>query len=636
MNKVMMVGLCILAAQVQAGKYIEIANAGFDAIEGGVAKGWSKAGPAWRAEKGAGHNGSGALVYDSAVAQHAPRPSQVVTLTPGRKYKISAKVIADGLKVDRSDSPAQGMTVMLSWSDANGKWLGETVAVQGAKGKMDDWSVAEAITPDMPANAARFVIEPYVCGYGIGKARIDDVVIETVELDPVEVVTSSAYRNEATGGKVRFAATVNWSDDVPAAEQKAYFIYTGADGKRTKVEATKTRCGVVVELDTDLFAYGTNDVLCVVRAKGETLGTGRVPFAHLKELPPRRVRIDAKQRMIVDGKPFFPLGMYTGSMNKETVAHYARSPFNCVGPYGTWTKEMLDCYHRHGIRVIYSLCHAPSREASYVPNLCKNVREFAADHPAVIGWYICDEPTLGMLPGIVAWRKRIEEMDRGNHPIWGVLCTFTDTRHVLDAFDVLGIDPYPVPGSVARVTAACRDSVDGMFGTKAMWNVPQAFGWGWLGRRENKGQRAPNKVEMANMTWQMIANGANGIVYYSYSQMKNTYEDIDDHADSYWLKVCAAAAEVRAYERVLLADGDAPTVASSSENLVCRSWRDEAGRTYVLAVNIAEKPLKADVTLGEAFAKTEMVEFGPGPQLDSSRLSYDLPALGYVMLRLGK
>lgn len=636
MKKAIVAGLCLTAGYLTAGEYVKMENPGFDAIENGVAKGWSKAGPAWRAERGAGLNGSGALVYDSAVAQHAPRPSQAVQLKPGRKYKISARVIADGLKVDRPNSSAQGMTVMLSWFDAKGKWLGEAVATKAAKGKTDEWTVASVITPDMPAAATRFVVEPYVCGYGVGKGRIDNVVVETVDMNPVEVVTSSAYRNESTGGKVRFAATVNWSDNFPEKEQKAYFVYTGADGKRVKVEAAKVPCGVTAEIDTGLFAYGTNDVLCVIRAGGKTFGTGKVAFAHLKELPYRRCRIDAKQRLIVDGKPFFPLGMYTGSMDEKKIAHYARSPFNCIGPYCTWSKERLDLLHSHGLKVIYSLCHAPSREASYVPNLCRNVKTFAADHPAVIGWYICDEPTLGMLSDIVAWRRRIEEMDGGQHPIWGVLCVFNDTRHVIDAFDVLGIDPYPVPGSVARVTHASRTSVEGMFGTKAMWNVPQAFGWGWLGRRETKGQRAPNKVEIANMTWQMIAGGANGIVYYSYSQLKDTYEEIDDHAAIYWMKICAAAAEVKACERILLAGGDAPAVTPSSPDLVCRSWRDEAGRTYVLAVNITDRPLKADVKLGESFSKIEMPDFGPAPTLDGGRLSYDLPALGYVMLRLAK
>ena len=617
--------------------YVDMANPGFDAIEGDVARGWSKAGPAWRAEKGAGVNGSGGFVYETTSAQHAPRPTQKVVLKPGHKYRISAQVIADGLKVDRPGSPAQGMTVLLSWHAADGKWLGECVATPAAKGRTAEWQTASGVTPDIPAAAAYATVQPYVCGQGIGKGRIDNIVLEQLQMKVVETVVSSAYRNEATDGTVRFGATINWPDEFPAAEQKAFFAYVGRDGRPVEVEGEKVPCGAVAELDVGLFAEGTNDVVCLVRAGGKTIGSAKTPFARVRELPRRRAYIDAKKRLIVDGKPFFPLGLYTGRMTPETVVAYARSPFNCVGPYGTYDKEMLDVYERHGLKVIYSLCYAPEREASYFPMLRKKVTSFAKDHPAVIGWYICDEPTLGRIPGLLAWRREIEEMDGGDHPIWGCLAQVGDTRHFTGVFDVPGIDPYPVPStSVKRVTDFSRRAVEGMFGTKAMWNIPQTFAWGWLGRRENRGQRAPTKLEMANMFWQMIAGGANGLVGYSYSQISDRNEDPDDKAAPYFAKVCAAAAEVRAYERVLLADGEPPRLSASDGRLACRAWREADGRTYVLAVNATERPLKATVSLSESFSKIVNPEFGPSPSLDGSRLSYDLPALGYVMARLVK
>lgn len=618
-----------------AGTYVEIANPGFDTIELGVAAGWTKGGSAWRAEKGAGVNGSGGFVYDTQVAQHGSRPSQAINLKPGRKYRISAKVIADGLTVDRPTSPAQGMTLLLSWFDASGKWLGELVASPGAKGKTDDWQTASGITPDIPTNATRFTLEPYVCGMGVGKGRIDDLVVETVEMKVVETVTSSAYRGEATDGKVRFAATINWSDDFPKEGQTPYFVYVGKGGSHAEVKGEKVPCGAIAELDAGAFAEGTNDVACVVRVGGQAIGSAKMAFAHLRELPKRRVRIDAKKRLIVDGKPFFPLGLYTGSMDEKKIAAYARSPFNCVGPYTTPSKDMLDVYDRYGLKIVYSLCYAPEREASYFPNLRTKVKTFAKDHPAVIGWYICDEPTLGRLPGLLNWRKEIEELDGGNLPIWGCLCVCSDTRHFLDVFDVLGVDPYPIPTrSVARVTEFSREAREGMFDTKAMWNIPQAFAWGWLGRRENKGQRAPTKIEMANMFWQMIAGGANGLIAYSYSQISDKTEDIDDKYSPFWHKVCAAAAEVRAYERVLLSDGEPPALQASDPKLVCRAWRDEGDRVYVLAVNSTELPLKAAITLSEGFAKLLNPEFGPAPMFRGKCLEYDLPPMGYVIVRL--
>ena len=57
---------------------------------------------------------------------------------------------------------------------------------------------------------------------------------------------------------------------------------------------------------------------------------------------------------------------------------------------------------------------------------------------------------------------------------------------------------------------------------------------------------------------------------------------------------------MRAYERVLLADGEPPSLSASDDRLVCRAWREADGRTYVLAVNSTEQPLKASVSLSES------------------------------------
>lgn len=629
--------LALVAEEVFALTYVDIVNPGFDVIEGDVAKGWSKAGPAWRAESGAGVNGSGGFVYEAAVAQHAPRPGQKVVLKPGHKYKITVQVIADGIKVDRPVSRAQGMTAILSWYTSAGKWLGECVATPAAKGTTKEWQTATGFTPDIPATAAYAIVQPYACGHCVGKGRIDNIAIEQVEMKVVESVVSSAYRNEATDGKIRFGAVINWVEDVPEVDQTPYFVYVGRDGKPVKVKGEKIKYGAVADLDVGLFAEGTNDVACLVRAGGKTIGSAKVPFAHVRELTKRRAYIDAKKRLIVDGKPFFPLGLYTARMTPEKIAAYARSPFNCVGPYCAPEKDLLDVYEKHGLKIIYSAGYAPEREASYFPNRRRQIKTFAKDHPAVIGWYICDEPPLGRIPGMLAWRKEIEELDGGNLPIWGCIAQVKDTRHFNSCFDVLGIDPYPIPSrSVAMVTEYSRIAVASTFGTKAMWNIPQTFGWGWLGRRESAGQRGPTKLEMANMFWQMIAGGANGLIGYSYSQITDKNEDPDDKAEPFFAKVCAAAAEVRAYERVLLSDGEPPRLAVSDDKLVCRAWRETDGRTYVLAVNSTEQPLKASVTLSEAFSKIAASEFGPSPTLDGSRLSYELPALGYVMVRLAK
>lgn len=53
-----------------------------------------------------------------------------------------------------------------------------------------------------------------------------------------------------------------------------------------------------------------------------------------KALPGNCV-IDARGRAIVDGKPYMPLGLYTGELTRRDVKRIAESPFNCVMPYGS-------------------------------------------------------------------------------------------------------------------------------------------------------------------------------------------------------------------------------------------------------------------------------------------------------------
>ena len=631
-----------VVSSAAAGEFVKIVNAGFGEQADGVAAGWPKT-TGWRAEPNAGFNGAGGLVYESEKGLKS-RPTQEISLKPGKKYKVTAKVIADDLKVDRPDSGGQGMCVLVSWFDKDGKWLGERQAGPAANGRMTEWRTIETITPDMPANATRFTIAPYVNGNGIGKARIDDIAVETCDMTPVEVVTCSAYRRESTGGLVRFGATVNLSDAYPAEAQRAAFSYVGTDGKRRQVPARFVRGGAVAELDASRFAFGTNDVVCTLYAKDaasgkiKALGSASLPFARLRKLPKRRVVLDARQRLIVDGKPFFPLGMYNSHIYATNLEVYARSPFNVIGPYETWSREKLDMLEAKGIKAIYSV--APGHDAGSERDLAR-LRKLVTevrDHPAVIAWYMTDEPCLPLVPALEKRGAIVEAVD-GDHPTWGVQCSFGDMRHFNGAYDILGVDPYPVGrpgggGDVGRMIEAAREGVLSGFGCLAQWHVPQAFAWGWLKRREWEGYRAPTTREMANMTWQAIAGGANGIVYYSFGYYAQPHEDPDDDQKSAFARVCAAASAVRQYERVLLFGDEPPAVETSDPRIAARVYR-QGGETYLLVVNASDAARKGTVTVKDRFARVGVTDFGAAPVLtDAGTFAVDLAPMGYFMSRL--
>jgi len=183
------------------------------------------------------------------------------------------------------------------------------------------------------------------------------------------------------------------------------------------------------------------------------------------------------------------------------------------------------------------------------------------------------------------------------------------------------------------VISSMRQGNAGTFGTRAVWQVPQAFGWGWLKRRETKGQRAPTQAEMANMTWQSIAGGANGIVYYAFHHLSEPHDDPADAFEPAWARTKAAAAEVKKYERVLLSAEKPVSVTGATDAIAVRAWR-QGGDTYLLIVNCTAEPQKATLRLSEKFGEIVSADFGPAPALDGDRLDVAFGPIGYAMLRL--
>ena len=345
--------------------------------------------------------------------------------------------------------------------------------------------------------------------------------------------------------------------------------------------------------------------------------------------------IDGLKRTIVDGKPFFPLGMYfkNSRVSVSNLNVYTEGPFNCVMPYAQTglTQEDLNLYRQAGLKVIFDLRYAIENEAVGKPWVHETVRKFKGD-PAILAWYTNDERPVADIPKLAARQKWVEELDP-DHPTWSVQDVFAEARQYLGTYDVLGMDPYPIPKKpIETVISSMRQGLSGTFGTKAVWQVPQAFGWGWLKRKETKGQRAPTQKELANMTWQSIAGGANGIVYYAFHHLSERHDDPNDAFAPAWARTKAAAFEVKKYEQVLLSAEKPVAVSGATEAIAVRTWR-HAGDTYLLAVNCTASPQTAKLVLQERVGKVVSADFGSMPKIDGSTIDLSFGPIDYVMLR---
>ena len=629
----------LLAVAAFAGSPVELKNAGFEKTDrSGYPVGWSRH-PDWHGER-AGHNGSGGLVFECSgeTNQKRGRPQQEVKLEAGKRYRVSALVKADGLVTERN-TEAHGVGIYLEGYGADGKWKFGGGPRRFARGKTD-WQKIEFITKPVPEGIVRAYVQPWAKKCVSGRAVIDNIYLEEYEMKPVVGVFSDAYRNESCGEKVRFSASLNL--DLKAnrlADYAAAFTYAGTDGGRVSVPATPLPGGeATVELDVARFAPGTNDVTFTLSLNGRTLDSASLRFVRLSAPSTRRVRIDRRKRTLVDGKPFFPLGMYfrNRDLNASNLAHYVEGPFNCVMPYAPkgLTEKDIETYRAAGLKVIFDLRHGTTDADGAEAWVRETVAKFKGN-PALLAWYTNDERPVADIPKLAFRQRLLEEIDP-DHPTWSVQDVFSEARQYMGTYDVLGMDPYPIPKKpIGTAISSMRQGLEGTFASRAVWQVPQAFGWGWLKRKETKGQRAPTQREMANMTWQAIAGGANGIVYYAFQHL---YEKHDDPADAFapaWTRTKAAAAEVKKYESVLLSGEEPPKVAGATEALAVRTWRHE-GDTYLLAVNCTTNAQTATLTLPGKAGTLVSADFGPAPKIEGGRIDVALGPIDYVMLRLDR
>ena len=207
-------------------------------------------------------------------------------------------------------------------------------------------------------------------------------------------------------------------------------------------------------------------------------------------------------------------------------------------------------------------------------------------------------------------RRDFLECADPDHPTWAVIYQLQFLREITPTFDVIGTDPYPVPDKpLSMVTDWTRRTDCAYFGFRPMWQVPQAFDWGGY-RTENPGSpqnRMPTVDEMRSMSWQCIASGANGLVYYSFTAIQK-----ESHGLPFakaWADVCKVGAEVRRYIPVLLSVEPAPAVTGAPVAWGVRTWRKD-GVTWLLVVNAQDKAGAAELTLSEEFSES-LAEFGP-------------------------
>jgi hypothetical protein len=247
------------------------------------------------------------------------------------------------------------------------------------------------------------------------------------------------------------------------------------------------------------------------------------------------VAFDQDNFMLLNGKRFFPVIFWELTAVKEPDGIYraARNGVNCFILTSRYVKTVaekkaiLDNAHKYNVKVFLQV---PSIDQLSDDKIPEYREKFAAmnppelrNHPAVIGYFLTDEPIWRGVPQrrVMNGYKIIKEIDP-YRPMWiNAAPRNTVAAHAsyAEASDIYGIDiyPYPYPHSqsgmadktltcVGKYTDFCREAVADR---KPVWMALQGFSWNSY-RNPDDGSGYPGLNQMRFVWYETLFHGGRG------------------------------------------------------------------------------------------------------------------------------
>ena len=369
---------------------------------------------------------------------------------------------------------------------------------------------------------------------------------------------------------------------------------------------------------------------------GHDLVTKTLAFKKVAASEPRpTVYVDEYNRLVVRGKPFFPLGLYSrdGPTAKELhgdIDRIAAAQFNTIIDYNITlgkspdeVRSELDYLDSHGLKLLFSLItnyrvlagyRDPVLGLSGQDEITRGVTSAFSNHPALLGWYLNDERPPTMRDRLEARYREMCALDP-NHPTLSVLNEIPEIGSYLGTTDVIATDPYPVPmHAVTQVADWTRAAVAASGGRRPAWEVIQIFDWDIYKKNQPIQMRAPSLGEILVMSYLALIHGARGLIYYSYFDLQRDRSGFDRR----WTDVVLVLKEMQRLTPALLSAKDIPRieVRSNGSGIETSTRVDDAGNAYVLMANTGNAAGVVSVT-PPAHARLRLLREGGDQTLPS-------------------
>lgn len=359
-------------------------------------------------------------------------------------------------------------------------------------------------------------------------------------------------------------------------------------------------------------------------ASGQKILEKEFPVHVIEKMP--RVYIDNKGFTVVEGKRFFPFGIYTGKKGApENVDNSAESDIKRMADIGLNTVlsyeyalrpdtdgiRFLNDAKKHNMMVVYSLKDLYDGRAGYPKNgitgeeAAEKQIDLVKDHPSLLAWYINDEMDGKWLAPIQSRYDQVSRMDP-NHPAYIVYNHTQKNDEFFPMCDVFGMDEYPIGNTkysvhkLSEVGKWTKYSSDFTRGVKDLREVIQIHN---LIHAKYTQDRNPTLDEMRNMSYQALINGAKGLMYYAYHWLWTVDSSRQRNQAAFkkrWADVQKLVQEIKPFTDVILSDQKVDLKELSPSSVQYQAWQYQ-GKLYVMVVNTSEdksKSLKLQIPSG--------------------------------------
>lgn len=365
---------------------------------------------------------------------------------------------------------------------------------------------------------------------------------------------------------------------------------------------------------------GLNQIDVSVRDVHGNAAVSRKAFLIGETPRARRIALRDDAVALVDGKPFFPIGMYAvspygfnGFSFDKALEDLKAAGINFVHSYGhRFDPRLFAAAEKHG------MLQWTSGHGAYDRKYADWFMSTGRTDRTVLSWYIGDDTSMHMSPGQLFDRDEAVKMVDP----WRITCQADGVRagaaksnyqHYLNYTDVFLPELYPIDGfrdercvaEICRAMDRCREDIrrygDGR--PKALWPILQCFhGKGW--------RRYPTEREMYAMSFAALVHGGNGITWFKYGA------DIGEEKASYsgmfrtpadWTAMTNITRRISSLAPVLLERTpkqppvpvavEGPKTDPLGQPAVTMLLKRHEGAVYVIAVNAADKPVRARFNL---------------------------------------